>query len=70
MDSFAKGAVQARYVPLMANLLYFPHKQLDLNYFNNNYYYIDHTAKNLVYIKMIKSTIKTIPKETVIGHTV
>lgn len=32
--------------------------------------HIDHTAKNEIYIKLIKFTINTtIPKETFIGHT-
>lgn len=65
MDSFAKGTDQARYVP---DLLYYPYKQLDFNYYVNDNH-IDHTAKNEIDIKLIKSTINTIPKETFIGHT-
>lgn len=63
MDSFAKGTDLAR----IPDLLYFPYKQLDFNYYVNDNH-IDHTAKNEIYIKLIKSTINTtIPKETFIG---
>lgn len=52
MDFFAKSTDQARYVP---DLLYFPYKYLDFNY-NVNDNHIDHSAKNEIYIKLIKST--------------